>query len=189
MRPTWSEWHHAANMLTPPLYFHATPLTLGRLLQLETTKVGALSHMLLQSVISHACSQCSQTPSQSQGTFSIFSAAGAGSEGWVRKITSSAMLNGVVDYGQKVREKGDKGRGGEGIGREGEGKGRGAEGRGREKGWRGGEAKGDLTPVGLQDTSSNVLLCTAARGCNARRHMLALVPLTTTCCSLCVFSA
>ena len=112
MHPTCSEWHHAANMLTHPLYFHATP-ALGRLLQLETTKVGALSHVLLQSVfISHACSQCSQIPSLSQGISSISSATGAGSEGWVRRITSSAMLNDATDYGKNGLG------GGRGIGRE-----------------------------------------------------------------------
>ena len=97
------------------------------------------------------------------------------------------MLNDAADYGKNGLEskKEEEIRGGE----EGYRKGRGAEGRGREKEWRGVEAKGDLTPVGPQDTSSNVLLCTAARGCNARHHMLALVPLTTTCCSLCVLSA
>ena len=41
---------------------------------------------------------------------------------------------------------------------------------GREEEWRGGEGKGDLVPVGPQDTSSNILLCTAVRGYNARRH-------------------
>ena len=52
----------------------------------------------------------------------------------MRRITSSAVLNDAADYGLKVREKGDKGRGGEGIGREG---------REREEEQRGGEGKRD----------------------------------------------
>lgn len=72
--PTAPDWQlPAANTLTHPLYFHATPLTSGRLL--ETTKVGALSRMLLRSVfISHTCSRCCPTPSQSRDTSSISSA-------------------------------------------------------------------------------------------------------------------